>query len=320
MLIRTISGLAFAALALLMPGAAFAYSVETLPDVGVSRDFVVGPGKFEAVMEPGETRTVEMKVTNRMGDERSFQASVEDFTGSKSLTQTVQLLGGERGPYSLRDYLTPERKTFTLKHGERATLRITVSVPADAEPGGRYGSVLISTVSKADERARGGGAAIVARIGSLFFITVPGEVNKAGSVTDFQVQGGDKLLSSGPVRFDILYENTGSVHLTPYGEIAISNIFGQQVAFFEIEPWFAMPDSIRLRQVEWKRELLFGKYTAVASINRGYNNIVDEKSYSFWVIPWKLLIGAFAIILILVIVLLWILSKFEIRRKTDDIR
>ena len=37
-----------------------------------------------------------------------------------------------------------------LELGERARIPVTITVPADAEPGGHYGSVFISTIRKGE--------------------------------------------------------------------------------------------------------------------------------------------------------------------------
>jgi len=297
---------------------AFAYSIEQLPNVGVSSDFVVGPGKQELTLNPGETRTLNFTVTNRMGEDKVFQIGIEDFEGSRDVTQTVVLLGNQRGPYSLKDYISVPEKTFILKHGERATVPVTISIPADAEAGGKYGSVVVSTVSRAVATSTSGaqgGAAIISRIGTLIFLTVPGNVAKAGSLKDFKIAGDKKFFVAGPVNFQLLFENTGAIHLDPYGEIDIKNMLGEQVAQINLDPWFALPDSLRLREATWDRGTLFGIYTATAKINRGYDNIIDEKTVTFYAIPWKYAAAIFAGVFFLILLWKMVLSKFELKKK-----
>ena len=291
-----------------------AYTVETI-DVSnvVNKDFVVGPGKVEVELKPGESKTVGITVANRMGETKTFSLEVEDFTGSKDPSETVVFLGSERGPYSLKDFLKFESPTIELKNGERATIPVTISLPTDAEPGGRYGSVLVSTVA----RPSGGtqSSAIVSRLGVLFFVRTPGAVEQDGSLAGFSTLNGQKFFGSGPITMRLLYENNGSVHVDPYGEIAIKNIIGDEVGVVRADPWFAMPQSVRMREVTWDRPFLFGRYTAVASINRGYGDIVDTATLTFWVIPWKIAGAVFLGILVLVFVLRFIVTRFEFKRK-----
>ncbi len=293
----------------------FSYTIEALPDDIVRSDFVVGPGKQELEIKPGESKTVNISVSNRMGDTRIFYLDTEDFSGSKNTSDTVVLLGEDHGPYSLKDYISFPEKSFELMHAQRAIIPVTVFVPADAQPGGLYGSVLVSTASK-PTGAKGPSSAIVTRIGTLFFIRVPGEVKQEGKLTQFQTKNTKKIYGAGPVQFELLYENKGSVHENPYGEISIKNILGKEIGNVEVAPWFAMPDSLRLREVQWNSGFLLGKYTAVASINRGYDNIVDTMEFTFWVIPIKLLVLACVIIIILLFVIRFIVTRFEIRKKS----
>ena len=85
-----------------------------------------------------------------------------------------------------------------------------------------------------------------------------------------------------------------------------------------MEPFFAMPDSVRKREVKWDREWLFGRYTAFAGLNRGYQNIVDQKSLTFWIIPWKLIISGFVVLFLIIWFFKWVLGNFEFKKKTTE--
>ena len=67
------------------------YTTEFMDDVAgvVAGDFVVGPGKSELTIEPGQSKRVEMMVTNRTGDTREFQFEIEDASGSTDPTTPV---------------------------------------------------------------------------------------------------------------------------------------------------------------------------------------------------------------------------------------
>ncbi len=284
---------------------------------GVVGDFVVGPGKVELTINPGESKTILISVSNRTGESRRFQIEVEDAKGSKDVSQTVVLLGNDRGPYTMKDFISVPSKTFELEHGKRARIPVTISVPQGADPGGRYGSVLFKTV--AVPGASGGpGAAqspIEARIGTLFFITIPGPTNVGGEVSDFKTIPNKVWFKDGPVNFGITFENTGDIHLAPYGELRITNMFDEEVGFVEIEPWFVLPQAFRLREITWNREALFGKYTATLKINRSYDNVIDNKELTFYVIPVKVIVGTFVSLFFLFFIIRYISKNFEFKRK-----
>lgn len=294
------------------------YTVEELTGVVNQGDFVVGPGRAELEVKPGQTVTYNISIANRISDDRRFELSVEDISGSADGEQSVVLLGDERGPYSIKDYISFPKNTFDLDLGERAKIPVTISVPKDAEPGGYYGSILVSTVkvTAGDVPVGGASSPIVARIGTLFFITVPGEIEQGGELKDFSIVNEKTWYEKGPINFSLLYENTGSIHLNPYGEIRIKNIFNEEVGFVELEPWFSLPKSMRTRDVSWNRELLLGRYTVTAAINRGYDDVVDEKSLTFWVLPWKVVAGTFAVLFIILFSIRFFFRTFEFKRKS----
>jgi hypothetical protein len=188
-----------------------------------------------------------------------------------------------------------------------------VSIPADVEPGGYYGSVLFTTTSKPNEGGGQGSAAIISRIGVLFFVTVPGAGNYEGKLESFSTQS--NYFTEGPIPFQMLFRNTGNMHLNPSGEITITNMIGTQVDTLEVEPWFALPGSLRLREVEWNRTALMGRYTAEAVIARGYDDHVDRMTVTFWVIPTKPVLIALGVLLVLFFVIRFIATNFEFKRK-----
>jgi hypothetical protein len=239
--------------------------------------------------------------------------------GSTDPETSVVLLGDDRGPYSLKDYLSFPAANFDLEHNQRAIVPVTITVPLNAEPGGLYGSVLAKTVAQeaiaGDENGTVPQSAIIARIGTLFFVTVPGEVEREGHLAQFSTVPERMFYQGGPITLGILFENTGSIHLAPYGEIRITNIFGNEVGAVELEPWFVLPDSVRLREATWNREFLFGKYVATLNVNRSYDDIVDTAHYTFWVLPWKYLLTGFAVVFVVVFIIRTFLRTFEFKRK-----
>jgi hypothetical protein len=189
-------------------------------------------------------------------------------------------------------------------------------MPPNAEPGGYYGAVLASTIQ--DPGADSGSGArspIVARIGTLLFINVPGPAERGSELIDFSTRDGSRFFTSGPVDFVIAHENTGSVHLNPYGELRITNMLGAEVGFVELDPWFVLPKSIRTREVTWNNEFLVGRYAVTASINRGYDDLVDSKTFYIWVLPWKIVLSVFGTLFVMFLLLRLFFSRFEFKRK-----
>ena len=295
------------------------YRREPLPSTDVFGDFVVGPGRFDVQLAPGETRVMELTVANRLGVGRFFSVTAEDMVSAGRGDGAVTLLGDEIGPYTLRDFVSVPYDRFFVEHGQRVRIPVTVSLPPDAEPGGRYGSLLIQTATDPADPGQGAGArsgsTVISRIGTLFFVTTPGDIDRDTALIDFRTRNTQRFFATGPITFDIVTENFGTVHTTPYGRVVITNILGEEVGSVNLDPWFVMPQSIRSRDLTWNRELLIGRYTATAQINRGYDDIIDEMSFTFYVIPWTLVGGIFFGLFTFFLLLRFFFSRFEFKRK-----
>lgn len=296
-----------------------AYRTENLPDTEVKDDFVLGGGKTELELEPGEEASGEISITSRLGKDAEFDVGVEDFTGSQDPNETsFNFLGEEKGPYSLKDSITPEVDHFKLRNGERIWLPIKIKIPEDAEPGGRYGAVLVSIrnpdqlMSIEPEKAKSQ-VKIISRLAALFYVRIKGDAKQDGLLQDFKTD--QKFYERGPVNFSIIFENIGNIHLKPSGKIEISNIMGKSVGEEAVDEFFVLPGSVRQKNVVWNREALFGYYTAKLTLNRSYSDLSDTMIIHFWVIPWKLILAIFVACVIVVFLFYWIFSKFEIKRK-----
>ncbi|MBU0545803.1 hypothetical protein KKA13_00930 [Patescibacteria group bacterium] len=301
---------------------ALTISVEALENSLVHDDFVLGPGKEEVALDPGEETVKFITITNRFAEEKEFVVANEDFKGSRNLGESIVLLGTDKGPYSLKDYLIPAATTFRLKQGERATLPILIRIPKDATPGGLFGAVIVGTQSVVsetieEEEKAGVGVSIYSRLANLFFVRVNGPIVEDGSLLDFY--SNKKFYSSPHIKLTALFENRSTVHLNPFGFVRVKNMLGAEVDGITVEPYFVMPDSIRDRAVNIDRPFMFGRYKAELSLNRGYNNLTDEKTITFWVLPWKtvleILIGIFLVVAVLLGVKKWHDMAYEKKPK-----
>jgi hypothetical protein len=292
---------------------------EVLPTASVASDFVVGPGKVEAELAPGQRATFDLTVSNRLGVDKTFILSTEDFTGTEDPARTVVLLGDDRGPYSLRDFIKAATTSVSIKTGVKAHIPVVISIPTDAQPGGLYGSVIVGTATETHVTAENGAQAsspLVTRIGTLFFVRVKGPVTEDGHLEQFSLSP-DRgfIFDSKNIAFDILYRNNGNVHLDPYGTITVTNMLGSSVASIDVDPWFAMPKSLRFREVTWNPSFLFGRYVAHLSVHRGYGTDIDQGDIVFWVIPWKVIALILGGLIVIILAIRFVISRFAIVSK-----
>jgi len=288
---------------------------------GYHNDFVLEPGKMEVFVNPGDEVTRDIVITNRMPTATTFRIETEDFIGTNEKDTVVVLLGNEKSPYSLKDELIPTENEVTIGSGQKIDVPIKIHIPANAQPGGYYGSVLVSnqpSVDRASDSATSvqGATRIVSRVGVLFFVRVNGAVEEKGFLEDFYMQNRRTLFSTGPYIFESAFQNDGTVHLVPYGMVTIRNLFGSVIGTVPVDAYFAMPKSVRYRELTWNTApFLFGRYTATLEMHPGFGSDIDVKSFAFWVIPWKFVIIALVSLLVIVTASYIFFSKFELRKK-----
>jgi len=304
---------------LLLPGYSFAFEKSKI-DILPQNDFVVEPGKTEVFLNPGESIVKNIIVTNRIDRKVKFKLSTEDFVGTDDPTQPLVLLGDDNSPFSLKDFIVPEITEFELEFGERIVIPVNISVPANAEPSGYYGALIVSNDPSVQKGASSneieGKTRIVSRIGSLFLLKINGKGKEEGSIEDFKIIGPSKMFyEKRPEGFEIAFKNSGNVHLVPYGTISIRNLFGTTVKTLPVDAYFVLPDSIRYREVKWDEGFSIGRYTANLSLNKGYATEYENDKLAFWVLPWKILLIIFIGILLIVAILYYFLTRFELRKK-----
>jgi hypothetical protein len=270
------------------------------------KSLILTPAKTELQMEPGQQLTKEIRVINGTGQNLKIDVKVEDTEGSSNPEQTIVLMGDKQGHYSLKDWIKPEIASFDLKPREEMLFNIKISAPANAEPGGYYGAVVVSAVGAEDNNS----VKFVSGLGSLFFLRIAGSVKESGFVSNFKVAAGL------PARFQFVYQNQGNVYLTPYGYISVKNIFGREKGFMEIAPYFVMPNSTRAGEKIWQGNCFLSICRAELFLNRGYQNIVDKKELIFCTGRTE------GIIVLVVVALLSILAAaiflIFLRRKQND--
>ncbi len=297
------------------------YHIDTLT-VDNRNDFVLEPAKQEVFLNPGQSSTNTLYVTDRVEGTTTFSLSVQDIKGSDNPnTPVVILQPGDITPDSAQNFISVPAKQFTLTFGERATIPVTITIPKGTSPGGYYAAVLVSNkptvVAEAAATSAAGTTRIISQLGTLFFIRVNGPANPSGVLQGFRINApsNQAIYNSGPFTFEILFNNTGNLYLTPYGTITIKNMFGETVTTIPVDAYYSLPQSLRYRDVTWDGQALFGRYTATLKLYRGYNNTVDTQTISFWVIPWKFLLIAFIVLFIIVLGIILFLRRFEIRKK-----
>jgi hypothetical protein len=293
--------------AVLLP---YAVSADTASPLGGT--VVVRPAKSEVSIAPGGEKQVGIRVGNDTLSPLHIEASFEDVASSvqtSAVDDPVRLLGGTNGVYSLKDLLDIPQASFDLLPGKEVEIFVTIRIPKDAEPGGRYGSVVFQFSPITHSAGAGANVSLESRIAALLYVRIAGETKEEGRLVAFGLFNNAKTTMSptpsSPLRMQVAYENTGAVHTNPYGRIIIRSLLGKTYTLM-IDPWAVLPGATRMREIDMTEPLTPGYYALHLEQNRGYNDIVDKRDVIFWVLPSG---GQLFITLICLLLFFFILRK-----------
>jgi len=289
---------------LILIGLASAYSLPsfaqtTAPTTGIN----ISPPLFSnVVVDPGKVIQNTIRVTNVSERSVNVQMLIRNFVAAGE-TGGVQLEDPSiNTPYSLASWITVTPSSFSLSARQTMYVSFVIHVPANAEPGGRYASIVASVSSPYQNI--GSGSSVGTEIGSLILLTVAGKADINASLLTFTSPG---ITTKSTVNFVERIEDTGNIHIHPTGDIVISNIFGTKVDTLELQSIDVLPGAVRRIQQKLSTDALFGYYNAAIVVNYGGSTSLTE-STSFFVIPvWQ------SIAVLVVIIVLLLLRKNILR-------
>ena len=270
-----------------------------------SQGFQISPPVTELSLNPGTSTKQSVKVTNLTNQQITLNVSKANFV-AKGEEGEVELTDNADPLYSLAPYFNISGASVDVPPLASSTVNYTISVPANAEPGGRYGSITF-TAAPGSLAPGESGASVQQQLASLIFLRINGNTNESVKVASLNAGVLQKdsnftnknFFEYGPISFDARFQNVGSVHEKPTGQIVIKNEFGVKVATIKLDEQNVIPGAIRRTISTWNKHLLFGHYTATLTANIGDQETLTAKT-SFTVIPYKL-VGGIAIVLVLLL-------------------
>lgn len=275
----------------------------------VENDFLIGPARFLLTMRPGETKTVELQVTNRTGHEGVFEFLSEDFDIDPKTNLPRFYASQVGGPFAASNWIHPEVGSVVLRHGDRAFVNVTVMVPAGAEPGDHQAAMIVKLRDKPSKQS---GIGVVSRAASMFVITVPGKVLQDTKVDSILVR--HFLNWSYPVFLRLSATNRGNVIAAPTGTVTIRNLFGVAVDEVPVREWYILRGQTRPIDLTWSPRFALGRYTAETKV-KIYAKQTVPASVTFWVLPIMPVLLLLFTIFFVSFLIQYVFSRFELRKK-----
>jgi hypothetical protein len=296
--------------ALLALGVSLAGLIALAPIAGAAaggNGLRVSPVRTDLTINPGQSQTVTVNVTNVTSAPATLQAIINDFTANPDESGNPALLlnGAFASSHSLKRFIAPI-SNFTLQPNQQQAVEIKVSVPKNAPGGGYYGAVRFANASN----SKNGQISLAGSVGSLILVKVPGDIVDKLSVASFDARVNDRpnsfFTNNHKIDAVIRFQNERNVQEEPFGKILLKNRSGKVLATYEINskspPGNVLPDSIRKFSIPLGKKVgSFGEYKLEGNFGYGGNGSqLLSASTTFYVIPVWLIVLFLAIVALIV--------------------
>lgn len=288
----------------------------------------VSPPIIEIEAKKGDIINQVLKVKNESSENAVYYLSSQKFIAANESGQP-SFVEGKAEDVDLASWIKFGITSITIPAGQTVELPFSIVVPQFAGPGRHYAAIFLGTVPP-DTKAEASQVAVASRVGALVLVKIAGEIKESAEVSEFSTSA--ESYASLPVDFNIRIKNSGNVHLKPSGSVLIKNMFGSVAGKVVINETGGniLPDQIRKFDASWvkngnatgattfwgkyrqeKENYAFGKYTADLMLSYGIAGRNLSGSTSFWVIPWHVIIVNLVVIVLAVIIIYFLVKKYN---------
>jgi len=283
-----------------------AYAQEDV-SVGVSPTFQ------NLKLQPGDRYNGELVTWNLSQEPAKYKILVKGFKQIDNTPGTAVLLSDEeeqKSLYSASSWITVNKDSIELVPNKNEKILYEINVPKNATKGEYH--AMISLISenyvKSNDTATltnvSSGMPILIRIGDNFV--------ESAELLTFKTS--KNIYEKPSVLFTTIINNTGDTHISPTGEIILTNIFNKEIARikFNANSQSLLRDNTGNYTTQWTDKLITeNKQLAVGPIKAelivtyrelqpGFAPLLAQTS--FYIIPWKYIL-LFAITIALIVVL-----------------
>ena len=276
----------------------------------------VSPSPLVATVEPGKPSTIELKIRNASTKPEQLKIESRSFTiGSDA--QAIQL--SDTTPPDLAEWIRYSEPVFSVNPGAWYTQKITIDLPDSA--GFSYPFAVV--ISRVDENATDTASGRLLK-GSVAVFTLV-NVDKPGATRKLELASfktSQPVYEYLPVNLELELKNVGNSIVQPYGNFYIQrgSDTTDPLAVIPVNDnrTYLLPGTTKQMIAVWSdgfplnqpsgtdtptdpSHFRFGQYTAkvVAVYNDGTRDVPIVGEVTFWVIPWKILLVALVILIIL---------------------
>ena len=290
-------------------------------------DVTISPVFFDLSVNPGDSISNKIRIRNNTNAPLPIKLEVKKMAGDVNGDLTLK----DDPTDSTLSWIKFDSVTFTASPLEWTDVPFTIDIPKDAAYG-YYFAINFTQDNTSPLRKTGAAITGAAAVPVLLNVKKAG-AKMDGKLLSLTVDKG--FYEYPPVKFTTVFENTGNVHIRPAGNIFIKDWLGNQVAtlsvndtqgailpnvkktfdstwddgFITVEPKTVNGQQVLDKngktettlKIRWDKlpSLRIGRYTAseLLVISTATRDIPFTAEASFFVFPWKVVIGAILFII-----------------------
>jgi len=264
---------------------------------------------------PGQKYNGELVVWNLTPKAINYNIVVKGFRQIENQPGTAVMLTEteeSKSLYTATDWTKVSISNIELIPNKNEKIYYEINVPKDATKG-EY-TVIIAFVSVNEEKLTGSGATTTLTLGMPILVQIGNEFVENAELLKFAT---DKNFYEYPtLSFETRVKNLGDTHITPVGEIVLTNIFNQEITKIPFNPnnQSILRDNSGNYETLWNLGTFLTKDKAIVLGPIKANLILTYRTFqpgfapltsevTFWIIPWKIIaIAVVALVAIIVVI------------------
>lgn len=299
----------------------------------------VSPSPLVNLLKPGQKTTIDLNIRNMGTETENLKIAPRIF---KIDNVTGELKFDDQSVPEVAAWTSFSAPNFTVQPGEIFNQKVIFNTPKDA--GFSYSFAVVINRQKDPQFNPAAGRQLKGSVAIFCLINIdrPGAKREL-TIKDFKPS--QSIYEYLPAKLDVTLKNTGNTIVQPSGNVFIQRQASDKTPINTLlvnkNEGYILPGSIRKYIAEWDdgfpviktstggdgapkedvdwnwsnlSHLRIGYYTAKAVViyNDGVRDIPLTGEVGFWVIPWKLLLAALAIVIVLLFGI-WSMLKGVVR-------
>ena len=316
----------FAFYVVVLSFALYAFSLVRQPaDAQTTLPLTVIPSRQELLVDPGEKTAITIKFLNQgetpvSGLLKAVDFIVENKEGTPTFLEGPPRLG-EAGSTALSprfaaaSWVTLPYDRITIAPKDKVVIQAKITVPNDAQAGGRYLAVYFEPggiPGKAGGGEKEAAIPVAIRIAGLVYLRVSGPIEESARLVQFTAP---KFLEYGPISVTTEILNLGNYHIRPKGTITLTSIFGKNVDRVVLNEENIFPDASRIFESKLGEKWMFGKYKLELAASYGETGKVLTATLFTWVFPWKIISAVILAVIITILIVALLYHRFKKREE-----